>query len=260
MKLTAPDGSIHTVEAVRPFIASHPELFAADDALERYKPSGAPYSRAEGGLRLLIGGKTRVWKGWHRADDPPSSRESPPPKKCVFCSKEFTPKAANSLYCSPQCRSENYAVNVVGRSAAREFKCDYCGKLAQSIYSHARFCGKQCSDAWHHEQKPAPTLKKAYCAHCGKGFARGAAILGGRLKYCSPGCKDATKIDKRRLRNQLQRPHVHCRTCGTITGTDTRRKYCPTCAKKSASANMRAYQARKSKAASAAELKKIIKP
>lgn len=101
-------------------------------------------------------------------------------KVCVICGKEFTPKTANGVMCSPECRRIAHNRRCIERQRKR--RQEQRAKKDEPKEQRARGERK-----WGH-----PTYGPRECVRCGKMFKP----TGSRDKYCSVGCRFPSKAVK----------------------------------------------------------------
>lgn len=109
-----------------------------------------------------------------------------PPRKCVACSKEWTPtgKNAKQIYCSRTCMAEAFKDRRVVVCATCQAPFD----VPTNTRDTARCCSKKCLTAWQRRN-----IKAYICKWCGKTFCLGSAVARDRarkhgINYCSRAC------------------------------------------------------------------------
>lgn len=109
-------------------------------------------------------------------------------KQCVCCGASYTPhpKAANKIYCSPNCRVY-----------AKERNCDYCNRLFRPLRLKkekgnrtGRFCSTTCAGRWAAENKSLALTATKKCQGCGASMKR---VHFNRL-FCSVKCRNQPKV------------------------------------------------------------------
>lgn len=126
-----------------------------------------------------------------------------PLKSCAVCRKVFKPRfgARDQPTCSRECGAQL-------RRNGTELHCDQCNAFFYAPKSRtlcARFCSRECADAWQYRNK---TLH--VCITCGKQFKWSLSrSKNNNIKYCSPICRDADPDRKNQLiqMNLLQQTH-----------------------------------------------------
>lgn len=195
-------------------------------------------------------------------------------RTCPVCGTEFKPTTHNQRFCPPvnrmvkgqprsQCAKayDNAERRGVlpellarGRVGAAPFDCAQCGQPCtpgENVAPHAtRFCGRQCTKAWHHwhadGQRPrtraAAKLQRAmrgqrgsgvwYEHHCPECGQRSLARMAPRDDngYCSTRCQRRQKRRRRRAREAgagpralsfhaiAERDQWRCQLCGSPVG------------------------------------------
>ena len=111
-------------------------------------------------------------------------------KKCVSCSKKFTPNNGARKYCSLECSSRAQAERMRGFQAAVSEAC-----------------------------KKIKTVHRKKCGICSKPF-----VATGVKKYCSEECSANALVQyrqriseaARRIRQEQPREKARCRECGEV--------------------------------------------
>ena len=89
---------------------------------------------------------------------------------CVYCRQEFTPKVREQIYCSTECRKQQYALRgPVLRVVNDERECVECKRafLARSVGQ--KFCDKLCYKAYYDKIK-LEKKERNTCVICGNSF------------------------------------------------------------------------------------------
>jgi hypothetical protein len=66
-RLVSPEGTLKEFENAQFFVRDNPELFEAEDVIQRIKPNGHWFTRAGNGLQAVSNGSKPQWKGWIKA-------------------------------------------------------------------------------------------------------------------------------------------------------------------------------------------------
>lgn len=185
--------------------------------------------------------------------------------KCPVCSKLFSHKERDSIFCSDRCQ-EIYKLNKEeedrkkGKGPVKKH-CEFCGKEFETTYSNKKFCSDKCrkrADAKKRtglkkkdkssyvkgkeikkkeiikkeeiqkrgNNKNEPKIPKVkVCEFCGKEFE----TIDSQRKYCCYDCRVKASNKKRSERRKKNRkPKVrHCKFCGKEFETNLNYKnYC----------------------------------
>lgn len=94
------------------------------------------------------------YREWHRNRYKPKSDAHDESRLCVYCKKEYRPKARRpSTFCSRECknlfrRAKQKAERVASKPTDR--RCIHCGKsMPQLMRTDAAFCSEKCNSASH---------------------------------------------------------------------------------------------------------------
>lgn len=120
-----------------------------------------------------------------------------PPRTCVRCGVQYTPRSTNQRYCSITCRDGE-------RQPPSMRACPQCGTLFLPRVDTQRYCTSGCRTQFIAAGKPR--LPEVLCAHCGKTFAPRLASQ----RYCTSACRVAAI---QVARNALK-ASVTCSHCG----------------------------------------------
>lgn len=120
---------------------------------------------------------------------------------CKVCGNEFQKKSTNQVYCSDECRKENYKIKYESSKSIYKKKCEKCGQIFETTSKLEKYCSDECK-------------KKQYvyvCIRCGKEFQSTTR----NRKICSPDCLRKTRYEKT------------CEHCGIeYETTDKKSKFC----------------------------------
>ena len=138
----------------------------------------------------------------------PKAKPPLPEQVCEKCGDSYTPKRADSRYCSVVCRRGT--ANAQRFAPRTERPCDRCGTVYLPRKATNRFCSRECQVQARIRRKSEARGPRPLCLNCQQPFRRRAVDH----VYCSPACKAAGGASKRVVRAQLSLTERTCERDG----------------------------------------------